>query len=221
MHRRSTLKREQHASPGGHLLSQVCSPNVIKIGATPAERRRAGTPTPWVLGHGCETRGTVVLFWGRWKRWWEFEWKWKGASGGEKKKTGFARKFARQLFRETQVFGRMGLFWAHADYPLLIDAGSERQGSHEKKETGGSHTHANVILKNSREPKWAKCSVEKDWMVWKENYSPPEKPIGYMWAAVFGRTNTDGTQSYNGPASMATRGGIAFPYTTRPLHALM
>lgn len=27
-------KEEQHASPGGHLFSQVCSPNVIKIGAT-------------------------------------------------------------------------------------------------------------------------------------------------------------------------------------------
>lgn len=26
-------KEEQHASPGGHLFSQVCSPNVIKIGA--------------------------------------------------------------------------------------------------------------------------------------------------------------------------------------------
>lgn len=25
-------KEEQHASPGGHLFSQVCSPNVIKIG---------------------------------------------------------------------------------------------------------------------------------------------------------------------------------------------
>lgn len=27
-------KEEQHAGPGGHLFSQVCSPNVIKIGAT-------------------------------------------------------------------------------------------------------------------------------------------------------------------------------------------
>lgn len=27
-------KEEQHASPGGHLFSQVCSPSVIKIGAT-------------------------------------------------------------------------------------------------------------------------------------------------------------------------------------------
>lgn len=26
-------KEEQHASPGGHLFSQVCSPDVIKIGA--------------------------------------------------------------------------------------------------------------------------------------------------------------------------------------------
>lgn len=26
-------KEEQHVSPGGHLFSQVCSPNVIKIGA--------------------------------------------------------------------------------------------------------------------------------------------------------------------------------------------
>lgn len=26
-------KEEQHAGPGGHLFSQVCSPNVIKIGA--------------------------------------------------------------------------------------------------------------------------------------------------------------------------------------------
>lgn len=26
-------KEEQHASPSGHLFSQVCSPNVIKIGA--------------------------------------------------------------------------------------------------------------------------------------------------------------------------------------------
>lgn len=31
--RRSHPKEEQHASPGGHLFSQVCSPNVIKIGA--------------------------------------------------------------------------------------------------------------------------------------------------------------------------------------------
>lgn len=60
-------KEEQHASPGGHLFSQVCSPNVIKIGAAhPPEQCCTGTPTLWVLGHGCETRGTVVLFWGRW-----------------------------------------------------------------------------------------------------------------------------------------------------------
>lgn len=26
-------KEKQHASPGGHLFSQVCSPNAIKIGA--------------------------------------------------------------------------------------------------------------------------------------------------------------------------------------------
>lgn len=26
-------KEEQHGGPGGHLFSQVCSPNVIKIGA--------------------------------------------------------------------------------------------------------------------------------------------------------------------------------------------
>ncbi|MED6248527.1 hypothetical protein ATANTOWER_001597 [Ataeniobius toweri] len=27
-------KEEQHGSPSGHLFSQVCSPSVIKIGAT-------------------------------------------------------------------------------------------------------------------------------------------------------------------------------------------
>lgn len=50
-------KEEQHASPSGHLFSQVCSPSVIKIGAahTP-EQRCTGTPTLWVLGHGCKTQ---------------------------------------------------------------------------------------------------------------------------------------------------------------------
>lgn len=50
-------KEEQHASPSGHLLSQVCSPNVIKIGAAhPPEQRYTGKPTLWVPGHGCETQ---------------------------------------------------------------------------------------------------------------------------------------------------------------------
>lgn len=57
-------KEEQHASPGGHLFSQVCSPNVIKIGAAHhPEQRCTGTPALWVPGHGCEKRA-VVLFWG-------------------------------------------------------------------------------------------------------------------------------------------------------------
>ncbi|KAK5867080.1 hypothetical protein PBY51_011599 [Eleginops maclovinus] len=34
-------KEEQHASPGGHLFSQVCSPNVIKIGAAHIPRNAA------------------------------------------------------------------------------------------------------------------------------------------------------------------------------------
>lgn len=59
-------KEEQHASPSGHLFSQVCSPNVIKIGAAhPPEQCCTGTPAPWVPGHGCETPGTVVLFSGQ------------------------------------------------------------------------------------------------------------------------------------------------------------
>lgn len=40
-------KEEQHASPGGHLFSQVCSPNVIKIGAALVHQR-------------CGCRGTGV-----------------------------------------------------------------------------------------------------------------------------------------------------------------
>lgn len=47
-------KEEQHASLGGHLFSQVCSPNVIKIGA-------AYPPSNAALeNQNCVCRGTVV-----------------------------------------------------------------------------------------------------------------------------------------------------------------
>lgn len=61
-------KEEQHAGSGGHLFSQVCSPSVIKIGATHPTSDAALVLQICVFhGHERETRGTVVPFWSRWK----------------------------------------------------------------------------------------------------------------------------------------------------------
>lgn len=46
-------KEEQHASPGGHLFSQVCSPNVIKIGAAHPLRAML----PWYTKTVCRGMG--------------------------------------------------------------------------------------------------------------------------------------------------------------------
>lgn len=152
-------KEEQHASPGGHLFSQVCSPNVIKIGAahTP-EQRCTGTPTLRVPGHGCETSGTVVLSWAdgtddenftegggsKWRR---------KREGCEKSSYGL---FTANNCLEKHNLRRAGLFGAHADYPLLFDSSSVRERSHER--IGGGHSWEQCFINTSAIPKWAKCS---------------------------------------------------------------
>lgn len=157
-------KEEQHASPGGHLFSQVCSPNVIKIGAAHTPKQRCtGTPAPWVPGHGCETRGTVVLFWadgtddenstkrGRSK------WRRKRGNGGG----GLCEKSSYGLFTannclEKHNLRRAGLFGANADYPLLFDSQSVKERSHER--IGGAHSWEQCFINTRAIPKWAKCS---------------------------------------------------------------
>lgn len=146
-HTEAQPKEEQHGSPGGHLFSQVCSPNVIKSGAThpPSSaalvRRHCGC---WGMS---QTIRTVVLLRGRWKRRW-VRVKKEGAEEGESR--WFQKRWAVCDGRRSQSLStannclekhhlrRVGLFWAHVDYPRLFDSLSERKGSHKK--TGGRLT---------------------------------------------------------------------------------
>lgn len=49
-------KEEQHASPSGHLFSQVCSPDVIKIGATQPLRAALLPPRTKTVLTGARAR---------------------------------------------------------------------------------------------------------------------------------------------------------------------
>lgn len=137
-------KEEQHASPGGHLFSQVCSPNVIKIGATHPPSNAA------LVRQHCGCWGISV----RRKE----QLCCLGADGNDdeslkrrkqvKEKTrgmeeaSYARKFIGSFTAnnclQTLHSGRLGLFGEHADYPLLFDTQKKMERSCEK--TGVSHT---------------------------------------------------------------------------------
>lgn len=75
----STLKRNSMPAPVDICFHRCAHPMWLRLAlhttTTTPQKCCLGTPKLCVLGHGCETRGTVVPFWSRWNWWWEFDWK--------------------------------------------------------------------------------------------------------------------------------------------------
>lgn len=123
-------KEEQHASPSGHLFSQVCSPNVIKIGAThPPSNVALVRQHRGCWGMGVRREEQLCCFGADGND--DESLSGKGRSKWRRKREVRRRRVMREsswgLFAtnnclEKHKLRRMGLFWAHADYPLLFDS---------------------------------------------------------------------------------------------------
>lgn len=169
---------------------------------TPSERCCLGTPKlfagewVWDAWNSCAVLEQMELMMRVWL-------KEEGGSGGEKEgmvEAGLCEKglygfFTAKNCLEKHNLRRVGLFGAHVNYPLLFDS---------------SVSERTVFYKYQSSYKTGKMFCV-----------PPHTWKSYRIQVGSGFGIMASTQWYNAPASMATRRGIAFPYTSRPLHALM